>query len=124
MKEVVAYGRVACAKESDPGAEVQRQEQMVRRYADARGLIICETYLDAGVSGGTLERPALQSLLADCRAGRIDTVITQDLERLSRSLGGASALDWTGDSVWTCSRTTNDLEVSKASATMTTGAVN
>jgi DNA invertase Pin-like site-specific DNA recombinase len=58
---------------------------MVRRYADARGLIICETYLDAGVSGGTLERPALQRLLADCRAGKIGTVITQDLERLSRN---------------------------------------
>ena len=85
MKEVVAYCRVACAKQSDPSAEVQLQEQMVRRYADARGLIICETYLDAGVSGGTLERPALQSLLADCRAGKIGTVITQDLERLSRN---------------------------------------
>ena len=49
------------------------------------GLIICETYLDAGVSGGTLERPALQRLLADCRAGKIGTVIAQDLERLSRN---------------------------------------
>ena len=27
----------------------------------------------------------MQSLLADCRAGRIGTVITQDLERLSRN---------------------------------------
>jgi hypothetical protein len=52
-------------KQSDPSAEAQRQEQMVRRYADARGLIICGRFLDAGVSGGTLERPALQSLLAD-----------------------------------------------------------
>ena len=42
MKEVVAYCRVACAKQSDPSAEAQRQEHMVRRYADARGLIICE----------------------------------------------------------------------------------
>jgi len=55
MKEVIAYCRVACAKQSDPSAEAQRQEQMIRRYADARGLIICDTYLDAGVSGGTLE---------------------------------------------------------------------
>jgi hypothetical protein len=39
-------------------------------------------------------------------------------------LGGASGLDWTGDSVWVCSRTTDDLEVSKVSATLTTGAVN
>ena len=84
MKEVVACCRVACAKQSDPSAEVQLQEQMIRRYADARGLTICETYLDAGVSGGTLERPALQRLLADCRAGKIGAVITQDPERLSR----------------------------------------
>ena len=81
MKEAVAYCRVARAKQSDPSAEVQ----MARRYADVRGLIICETYLDAGVSGATLERPALQRLLADCRAGKIGTVITQDLERLSRN---------------------------------------
>ena len=60
MKEVSAYCRVACAKQSDPSAEVQLQEQMVRRYADARGLIICETYLDAGVSGGTLENKQLR----------------------------------------------------------------
>jgi site-specific DNA recombinase len=72
-------------KESDPSAEAQRQEQLVRRYVDARGLTICETYLDAGVSGGTLERPALQRLLGDCRAGKIGTVITQDPERLSRN---------------------------------------
>ena len=85
MKDVVAYCRVAYAKQSDPSAEAQRQVQMIRRYADARGPIICETYLDAGVSGGTLERPALQSLLADCRAGKIGTVITQDPERLSRN---------------------------------------
>ena len=37
MKEAVAYCRTACAKESDPSAEVLLQEQMVRRYADARG---------------------------------------------------------------------------------------
>ena len=37
MKEVVASRRVACAMESDPSADVQRQEHIVRRYADARG---------------------------------------------------------------------------------------
>ena len=54
MKDVIAYCRVACAKQSDPSAEVQLQEQMIRRYADARRLIICATYLDAGVSGEDL----------------------------------------------------------------------
>ena len=102
MKEDVAYCRVACAKQSDPSAEAQRQEHMVRRYADARGLIICETYLDAGVSGGTLARPALQSLLADCRAGKIGTVITQDLERLSRNPSDALQQDLAGNASVSC----------------------
>jgi DNA invertase Pin-like site-specific DNA recombinase len=45
---------------------------------------ISQVYVDAGVSGLTLERPALQRLIADCRAGKIATVVAQDPERLSR----------------------------------------
>jgi DNA invertase Pin-like site-specific DNA recombinase len=43
-------------------------------------------YDDGGFSGGTLERPALKRLLADIEAGRVDTVVTYKLDRLSRSL--------------------------------------
>jgi len=41
---------------------------------------------DGGISGGTLERPALQRLLADIEAGRIDVVVVYKIDRLSRSL--------------------------------------
>jgi DNA invertase Pin-like site-specific DNA recombinase len=43
-------------------------------------------YDDGGYSGGTLERPALKRLLEDIEAGRLDTVVTYKLDRLSRSL--------------------------------------
>ena len=43
-------------------------------------------YDDGGYSGGTLDRPALQRLLADIEAGRIDCVVVYKLDRLSRSL--------------------------------------
>jgi len=86
MKEVVAYCRVACARESDPSVEARRQAHIVRRYADTRGLSICETYLDAGVSGGTLERPALQRLLPIVALERLGTVITQDPEGTAQSV--------------------------------------
>ena len=43
-------------------------------------------YDDGGVSGGTLERPALQRLLADIDAGRIDMVVVYKIDRLTRSL--------------------------------------
>ena len=43
-------------------------------------------YDDGGLSGGTLERPALQQLLADIRAGRVDLVVVYKVDRLTRSL--------------------------------------
>lgn len=43
-------------------------------------------YDDGGISGGTMERPALQRLLADIAAGHIDTVVVYKVDRLTRSL--------------------------------------
>ncbi|MDQ2088985.1 recombinase family protein [Marimonas arenosa] len=43
-------------------------------------------YDDGGVSGGTLERPALRRLMADIDAGRIDMVVVYKIDRLTRSL--------------------------------------
>jgi len=45
-----------------------------------------EDYDDGGISGGTLERPALQRLLADIAAGSIDIVVVYKVDRLTRSL--------------------------------------
>lgn len=49
-------------------------------------------YDDAGISGGTLERPALRRLLADIEAGRIDLVVVYKIDRLTRSLMDFSKL--------------------------------
>jgi site-specific DNA recombinase len=43
-------------------------------------------YDDGGYSGGSMERPALQRLLADIAAGRIDVVVVYKIDRLTRSL--------------------------------------
>jgi DNA invertase Pin-like site-specific DNA recombinase len=43
-------------------------------------------YDDGGLSGGTLERPALQQLLADVRARRVDLIVVYKVDRLTRSL--------------------------------------
>ena len=41
---------------------------------------------DGGFSGATMERPALQRLLADITAGRVDIVVIYKIDRLTRSL--------------------------------------
>jgi site-specific DNA recombinase len=43
-------------------------------------------YDDGGISGGTLERPALKRLLLDIETGLIDVVVVYKIDRLSRSL--------------------------------------
>jgi site-specific DNA recombinase len=43
-------------------------------------------YDDGGFTGGNMDRPALQRLLADVEAGKIDCVLTYKVDRLSRSL--------------------------------------
>ena len=48
--------------------------------------ILPALYDDGGYSGGTLERPAIQQLLADIDAGRVDTVVVYKIDRLTRSL--------------------------------------
>ena len=49
-------------------------------------------YDDIGFSGGTMERPALQRLMADIEAGRVDCVVIDKVDRLSRSLSDLAQL--------------------------------
>src|SRR5712671_7874632 len=48
--------------------------------------LIKTAYDDGGISGGTLERPALQRLLSDIDEGRVDVVVVYKVDRLTRSL--------------------------------------
>src|SRR5437868_120830 len=43
-------------------------------------------YDDGGLSGGSMERPALQRLLEDIRNGQVDVVVVYKVDRLTRSL--------------------------------------
>jgi DNA invertase Pin-like site-specific DNA recombinase len=49
-------------------------------------VLVPDRYDDGGFSGGTLQRPALQRLLADIEAGGVDIVVVYKIDRLSRSL--------------------------------------
>ena len=49
-------------------------------------------YDDGGYSGGTMERPALQRLLADIEAGQIDVIVVYKVDRLTRALSDFAKL--------------------------------
>src|ERR1700693_872220 len=47
---------------------------------------LAQGYDDGGLSGATMDRPALQQLLADIQAGKVDVIVCYKVDRLTRSL--------------------------------------
>lgn len=55
-------------------------------------VLVRDRYDDGGISGGTLERPALKRLVMDVEEGLVDVVVVYKIDRLSRSLMDFSKL--------------------------------
>jgi len=68
--------------------QAQREacEAFIRSQVGEGWRLIPTAYDDGGFSGGTMERPALQQLLADIRDHRVDVIVVYKVDRLTRSL--------------------------------------
>src|SRR3989440_5926874 len=73
-------------------AQREACEAYIRSQQHEGWLLARTRYDDGGFSGGNLERPAAQRLLADIRAGRIDIVVVYKVDRLTRSLADFARL--------------------------------
>lgn len=90
--------RVNCAvyvrKSTEKGLELEfnslhNQEDACKSYILSQAYNNWEyykTYEDGGISGGTMERPALKQMLEDISKGLIQTVVVYKVDRLSRSI--------------------------------------
>ncbi len=74
--------------------DAQREacEAYIKSQAHEGWRLIPGRYDDGAFSGASLERPALQRLLADVRAGTIDIVLVYKVDRLTRSLADFAKL--------------------------------
>jgi hypothetical protein len=74
--------------------ENQREaaEAYVKSQAHEGWRALSARYDDGGFSGGSMDRPALQRLLADIRAGLVDVVVVYKVDRLTRSLSDFAKL--------------------------------
>ncbi len=68
--------------------DAQREacEAYVASQAGLGWKLIRTRYDDGGISGGTMDRPALQRLLYDIAADKVDVVVVYKIDRLTRSL--------------------------------------
>jgi site-specific DNA recombinase len=67
-------------------AQREACEAFIKSQTGEGWRLVKAAYDDGGLSGGTMERPALQRLLADISEGLIDVVVVYKVDRLTRSL--------------------------------------
>jgi DNA invertase Pin-like site-specific DNA recombinase len=74
--------------------DAQREacEAYIKSQAHEGWSLVADRFDDGGLSGASLERPALQHLLDAVRAGRIDIIVVYKVDRLTRSLADFAKL--------------------------------
>jgi len=73
-------------------AQYDASQAYIRSQAHAGWTLLRGKYDDGGFSGGNTYRPALQRLLADIAAGKIDVIVVYKVDRLTRSLADFAKL--------------------------------
>ncbi len=88
-QKAVVYCRVSSTKQVREGHGLGSQETRCREYAAHKGYDVVEGFRDEGISGGLIDRPGMQEMLAFLRKHRRHrqhVVIIDDISRLARGL--------------------------------------
>lgn len=88
MKRAALYIRVSTEEQARHGYSIAEQEHDLTEYARANGYAVVDVYADEGVSArkAMSRRHALQRLLADVEAGKIDVIVVKCLDRFFRNV--------------------------------------
>ena len=73
-------------------AQYDAASAYIRSQAHAHWTLLRTRYDDGGFSGGSTNRPALQNLLADVKARRVNVIVVYKVDRLTRSLADFAKL--------------------------------
>lgn len=84
-KRVAAYARVSCGKDAmlhSLSAQISHYSEFIQRHEDR---LYVGVYADEAKTGTKDSRENFQRLIADCRAGKIDMVISKSISRFARN---------------------------------------
>lgn len=82
---VAAYARVSSGKDAmlhSLSAQVSYYSQLIQAHSDWE---YCGVFADEALTGTKADRDSFQRLLAECRAGNIDLIITKSISRFARN---------------------------------------
>jgi DNA invertase Pin-like site-specific DNA recombinase len=84
-RKIVGYVRVSTKKQIEVGRSLQDQRTSIEDYAVRNNIALAEVLDEGGISGWTLDRPRLEGLRTQVRAGEIETVIVSHVDRYTRN---------------------------------------
>lgn len=85
-RKTYGYIRVSSAQQAESGLSLEAQEAKIRAQAAVSDIFIDDIVSDAGKTAKNVQRPGLERVMSEIKAGRVDVVIVQKLDRLTRSI--------------------------------------
>lgn len=87
LKNAGIYVRVSTERQVQEGYSVSAQKENLTNFAKAHCFNVYDIYADEGISGKNIEgRPSIKRLIQDIKDGKIDVVLLQQFDRLTRSI--------------------------------------
>lgn len=87
LKSAGIYVRVSTEKQVLEGYSINAQKENLINFAKTHNFKIYEVYSDEGISGKDIEnRPSVKKLINDIKENKIDVVLLQQFDRLTRSI--------------------------------------
>ncbi|WP_171232748.1 recombinase family protein [Ruegeria sp. HKCCA4812] len=90
MTRVAIYARFSSQMQRD--ASIDDQMRLCRERAEREGWTVVDAYSDRAVSGASMLRPGLQALFNATQEGRVDLILAEALDRLSRDQADIAAI--------------------------------
>jgi DNA invertase Pin-like site-specific DNA recombinase len=89
-KTAFAYLRSATRPQAGTSQNLTRQRENIQRTAAALGIEVIKQFADHGISGRTLERPAMKQMIQDIESGdyNLDYVMVDRPDRLAQNFDG------------------------------------
>lgn len=82
-RDTVGYIRLS-VRNKDSSSSIENQKLIIEEWGQQHQTPIMHYYIDNGFSGNRFDRPALQQMIQDILAGKIECIVVKDLSRLGR----------------------------------------
>ena len=87
LKRVAAYCRVSTDEDTQTTSFELQKKEYTRMISNTEGWKLAGIYADEGISGTSINhRLGMQQMIEDCKAGKIDMIITKSISRFARNI--------------------------------------